>query len=353
MTDKASMEEIFGSDFEEESEEEQQQQQQNEEIQSSSDNEVEEFTHRRVTRSSEHQKIAEKERLEEEQRKLEDQMLTSQAEHYDSLLYKYDSDGDDESKQVLEVKHSERPTKDSLDLFFLRTPIQFNTDEKEFTEESSLPKNDLYTIRWKKNEETGEIESNTRVVQYEDGSYQVFVGNEVILNLEAKKYTNYNNLHLFEKVSPFCYYGHGIFTHRLNSKATSTQTKGRDIALKLTKGTTTTKIKKTVLTSKRPETEETKKVMEEAQSLKKKQQKKQQKYQNTLTLDNASLEDAGSSSDEEGNVRKIKRNTLRKPKRSSYEDEEESADSASTGSDEESADSYSSDDSSRASKKRR
>src|SRR3989338_2697348 len=178
MSDKkATIEEIFGSDFENDSEEEQQNQ--TEEVQSSSDKEVEEVQ-RRITRSSEHQKLIEKERQEEEQRKLEYKLLASQAEFYDSLLYKYDSEGDDDSKPVLDIKHTERPTKDTLDLFFLRAPIQFNTDEKEFNDESALTKNDLYTIRWRKNDETGEIESNTRVVQYDDGSYQVFVGNEVI-----------------------------------------------------------------------------------------------------------------------------------------------------------------------------
>ncbi|KAF0982484.1 hypothetical protein FDP41_011414 [Naegleria fowleri] len=324
---KATIEEIFGSDFEESEEEEERQVQ--EEAQSSSDKENEVVIERRQTRHSE---LKEKERLEEEQRNLQNQILRSQAELCESLFYNYESDDNDNSKPVLEIEHKPRPTPKHInELYFLRTPVQFNTDEKEYSEDTQLSKNDLYTIRWRRNEETGELESNTRVVQYADGTYQVFVGNEVILHLEAKAFQNWSNLHLFEKVNPFCYYGHGIFTHRLNTKATSTQTKGRDIALQISKVNASAKKKKTVLTMKRPESEENKKVMEEALNIKKKQQKKQQQYQQNLTLANASLEEgAESSSDEEGNVRKIKRNTLRKSsnKRRSYEEEEESADSA-------------------------
>jgi len=337
---KATLEDLFGSDFEESEEEKEVQ----EEVQSTSDKE-EEVRTQRVTRTSE--KIAaEKERQEEEQKRLETQKkLEEQARIIQPLLYNNESDGegDDSAKSVLEINHTPRPfSQDTNNLYFLRTPVQFNTDEKEYIEsETNLTQRDLYTIRYRKND-MGQIESNTRVVEYEDGTFQVFVGNEVILDLDAKPYTNFGNLHLFEKVNPFCYYSHGIFTHRLNTQATSTLTKGRDIAIQISKGNTTQQKKKVVLTTKVPEYDEAKKVQSEVQDLKKKQQKKQRQLNQKLTMRNANLEEgAGSSSDEEGNVRKIKKNTLRKntkkaaPKRKAAFDEEESADTNSSESEEE------------------
>ncbi|KAL9641756.1 hypothetical protein ABK040_007433 [Willaertia magna] len=310
-TEKATLEEIFGSDYDDTSSEDEIK----EEVQSPSSDKSEKEEEQENVRRTRLQ-VEKERRLEEELKRQETQeKLQKDSDIVQSLIYINEQTPRDENK-VLKIKNLPRP--DSNEVFYFRPPNQFQVNDEEFKQNEEDSNISPYTIRWRKNEETGEIESNARLVKYEDGTYQIFVGDEPILNLESKALTHNTSFQLFTKINPFVYYSHGPFTHRLTAQATKVHI-GRDI------DTTETdyRKKKTMLTSKKPiydDDDLSKKVKEEAQNLKRRQNKKQQQYQHKLSLNTNAANDlleegASSSSDEEGNVKKIKQRTLGKNKR--------------------------------------
>ncbi len=58
-------------------------------------------------------------------------------------------------------------------------------------------------IRWRKND-NDKKESNTRVVRWNDGSLQLFVGDEVF-DIAQQDMMNADNVHLYAKVCEYFY----------------------------------------------------------------------------------------------------------------------------------------------------
>jgi RNA polymerase-associated protein LEO1 len=129
---------------------------------------------------------------------------------------------------ILEIPHTESIQSKNLCLF--RLPSSLHMVTRMYSEDQILNKNATNedevsdfratsTVRWRKNPETGNRESNARIVKWSDGSYTLHVGDETF-NMVIRQ-LNHENIHLYHRVSNNVICGQGKFTENLVFQPTS------------------------------------------------------------------------------------------------------------------------------------